>query len=458
MLRPFPLAVLGPGPGEVRQLALVDADTLVDRDGAGGLYIGSDPLADIVLDDPAAEAWHARIVGTGHELYVDVIAGCVRVAGMDYLAGERRLLATAPLEIGALRIEHTWQPRPGLPTTRVLPRTRVPDVLAATSTRLLVRVVDPSRRTEVLDLGAATRLRDGIVVGSHLTCDVHIVGAGVHPRQLRLRDAPPLCAEVLAGTVVLPDSHGPGGDTRGPGSFELAPLPWQRWRRLRVGGWEIELCRWPARGEPVLRSRPCSPEVMHELFPREATRPTGPARPLPPGINAKRCVAALLACIKARPLRPSRPQERSGLRCADGAVAPVLQAWSEHAASTIRIGDLRLSDADRGASLPTFIKGEMYGEVEADYRNPRTDLLVIGNLGSGVYLAFRHEQHGEISGSPIEVDLRRGSETSGGSLGSLLLDALTRAWSRGQTTDLDPYLGGDGAPPSNEAPPVSSRS
>lgn len=99
-----------------RQFALADPDSPLDRDGVGGLYIGADPLCDIVLADPAAEAWHARLVGQGEHFDLEVIAGRVTIDGLEHLPDDRRRLGTTPFSIGRVALSHDEQPRPDLPS------------------------------------------------------------------------------------------------------------------------------------------------------------------------------------------------------------------------------------------------------------------------------------------------------------------------------------------------------
>lgn len=281
---------------------------LLDRDGAGALYIGADPLCDVVLADPAAEAWHARLVGQGE--HVD----------------------------------------PDLPTTVLAPRTRLPEPLAAVVRHLRVRVTDPRGESEMLGLGDADRLRDGVVFGSHLSCDVLICGPGVYPRHLRLVERQHLLAEVLVGEVQLPDSGSPTPELRGPGSFTAAAEPCQRWRRFRLGRCEFQLCRWPARNEPPRRRTTPTAPIPEPPPPPSAPPPplrSGPPRSLPPGLDPARCLAALIAGIRARPRRGWLLRSAAEATAADRDVAELLRAWSEHQVGLVRIGALQLTDTLR---------------------------------------------------------------------------------------------------------------
>jgi hypothetical protein len=313
-----------------RQFALADPDFLLDRDGAGALYIGADPLCDVVLADPAAEAWHARLVGQGDH-------------------GPRGEIDGSSTRSPTCRTILVKSCSPQACTV-LAPRTRLPEPLAAVVRRLRVRVTDPRGESEMLGLGDADRLRDGVVFGSHLSCDVLVCSPGVYPRHLRLVERQHLLAEVLAGEVQLPDSGSPTPELRGPGSFTAAAEPCQRWRRFRLGRCEFQLCRWPARDEPPRRRTTPTAPIVEPPPPPSAPPPplrSGPPRSLPPGLDPARCLAALIAGVRARPRRSWLLRSAAEATAIDRDVAELLRAWSEHQVGLLRIGALQLTDTLR---------------------------------------------------------------------------------------------------------------
>jgi hypothetical protein len=381
--------------GAYKQFAIHDRARLSDV----GVYLGSAQLSDVPIE--GAEAWHAHIIERAGALHLDVIAG-------DVTHGVRMLSDgdTTPIKprdvvvIASTTIAIDVERQDGVPD-RLITRSNVPNDLFDAERLLRVRVIRGGVR-EIFELRPFLEARATVSVGSDDDCD-----------------------------VVLPDL---------PRS--TVTLEKGRWNRVAIaslgGDVVVQLCRWPRHAEPIRR-----------LWQPPPPRPEPPPPPPPPppptpidlgvALRADRCIAALVACMRARPPR-SRPPRALLHALETYTFAPPLAelfvAWAQHQVGRIEIGALAIGDGFLERTLPVMIKGELYGEVDVDHSQVRTDVLVIGRHRHRT-LVFRRGS--TIDDSPIEVDTGAGTESWGGTLGRIVCDAMQEAHASGIATDLDPY-------------------
>lgn len=268
--------------GRWREIVLEDFQQLHlpsgQDDHPGGLYIGSDPTCDVVLDGDDVERFHALYYGRGHHTFFELIAGRVHADGghpLETLHPGDSIRGGFPIGGWQLTSEARVDERRGEPAVRaalmaardarlagraaeaaailaqiggarveVAPRTAIPAPLAQAAGVLRIRVEDTTGATEVHALGSIERLARGVTIGADPDCDLVLPTAG--PNRVALVRRKQLFLEVHAGTAGPMDSSGQSRPIPAGERTELT-----RWRRIQVGGAIIQLCRWPGRHEPL---------------------------------------------------------------------------------------------------------------------------------------------------------------------------------------------------------------
>lgn len=239
------------------------------------------------------------------------------------------------------------------------------------------------------------RLTDGVTIGHDPTCDVVLEGPGVEPLHARyVAQGHHNYVEVVAGTV----------DIQG-----VRFVPGQR-RRCEMSSFQI--------GEHTLWYEPSSPAIA-PVAPAPVAPAPEPEIPLPDGAMV---MATLIREIEKKP-------ERSGdvLFAVPRSLAPLFLAMATHVVREIVGGPFRISDRLFGSELPTFIKGDLYGEVDLDRSKTREDVFVVGMLGDETVVLPRSGF--VLRDEPFLVNVQRGTETRGvaSSLAELLANEVARA-------------------------------
>jgi len=216
-------------------------------DHPGGLYLGSEPACDVVLDGDDVEGFHALYFGAGHHTLSELIAG--RPGANDYFGAMYPGDVTrGDIPVGGWKLANPTEAdairaQVGHVRVEVAPRTAIPAPLAEAESVLRIRVEDAAGATEIHTIGSIERLARGVTIGADPDCDLVLPSAGRN--RIALIQRQQLWFEVRACAAAPAHT---GAASRSPvreGQLD------RRWSRLRIGDAIVQLCRWPGRYEPL---------------------------------------------------------------------------------------------------------------------------------------------------------------------------------------------------------------